>query len=205
MASPTYHKIGDHTETVQLDYDPNLISYDELLDIFWNSHDPTRSSRPGQYMKAVFYHNEQQRLQAMASAGTSAEQYGQTITPSSLSRRAVCGVSTLAHRSKGLESYALELTTVRLPIQEDLLPETANPTEPIVWPAVLGGGCAPAVPLSDGAARHSSWELRIHRALHAVYGEIPDQHPCPTDARRLPHHWAEPTPQLCRCTVATPR
>lgn len=79
MASPTYHKIGDHTETVQLDYDPNLISYDELLDIFWNSHDPTRSSRPGQYMKAVFYHNEQQRLRAMASKAAIEEKTGRTV------------------------------------------------------------------------------------------------------------------------------
>ena len=67
MAEPTYHNIGDHTETVQIDYDPNLISYDQLLDVFWNSHKPTRRSMPGQYMKAVFYHSEQQREQAIAS------------------------------------------------------------------------------------------------------------------------------------------
>lgn len=67
MAEPTYHNIGDHTETVQIDYDPNLISYDQLLDVFWNSHKPTRRSMPGQYMKAVFYRSEQQREQAIAS------------------------------------------------------------------------------------------------------------------------------------------
>ena len=67
MASPTYHNIGDHTETVQVDFDPNIISYSQLLDIFWNSHEPTGKSIPGQYMKAVFYHNEQQREQAIAS------------------------------------------------------------------------------------------------------------------------------------------
>jgi peptide methionine sulfoxide reductase MsrA len=67
MAEPTYHNIGDHTETVQIDYDPNLISYDQLLDVFWNSHKPTRRSMGGQYMKAVFYHSEQQREQAIAS------------------------------------------------------------------------------------------------------------------------------------------
>lgn len=67
MAEPTYHNIGDHTETVQIDYDPNLISYDQLLDVFWNSHKPTRRAMGGQYMKAVFYHSEQQREQAIAS------------------------------------------------------------------------------------------------------------------------------------------
>ena len=66
-ASPTYRNIGDHTETVQIDYDPKRISYDQLLEIFWSSHGPTRPSISRQYMKVVFYHNEQQRKQAMAS------------------------------------------------------------------------------------------------------------------------------------------
>lgn len=78
-ASPTYHNIGDHTETVQIDYDPNLISYEQLLDIFWNSHDPTRSSRPGQYMRAVFYHDEQQHQLAMASKSTIEEKNDSTV------------------------------------------------------------------------------------------------------------------------------
>lgn len=77
--SPTYHNIGDHTETVQIDYDPNVISYDQLLDIFWNSHDPSRSSRPGQYMRAVFFHNEQQRELALASKAAIEEKSGSTV------------------------------------------------------------------------------------------------------------------------------
>jgi len=79
MAEPTYHNIGDHTETVQIDYDPNLISYDQLLDVFWNSHKPTRRSMPGQYMKAVFYQNEQQRKQAIASKASIEEEIGSTV------------------------------------------------------------------------------------------------------------------------------
>ncbi len=79
MASPTYHNIGDHTETVQVDYDPELISYDQLLDIFWNSHKPTRRSTSGQYMKAVFYHNEQQREQAMASKSAFEDKTGSIV------------------------------------------------------------------------------------------------------------------------------
>ena len=78
-SSPTYHNIGDHTETVQIDYDPKLISYDQLLDIFWNSHKPTRRSTSGQYMKAVFYHNEQQHKQAMASKSALEDKTGSTV------------------------------------------------------------------------------------------------------------------------------
>lgn len=57
---PTYHSLGEHAETIQIDYDPARISYSELLDVFWKSHIPARSwSR--QYMSAIFYHNEDQK------------------------------------------------------------------------------------------------------------------------------------------------
>jgi methionine-S-sulfoxide reductase len=62
---PWYQSLGDHTETVQIDYDPSQISYRELLDIFWNSHDPTRQAWSRQYMTAVFFHNEEQQRLAI--------------------------------------------------------------------------------------------------------------------------------------------
>ena len=65
--SPTYRSMGDHTEAVQLDYDPRIISYEELLDIFWDNHDPSSTSFSRQYMKAIFYHNTEQRDTALAS------------------------------------------------------------------------------------------------------------------------------------------
>lgn len=57
--NPTYHSLGDHTETVQIEYDPERISYRELLVTFWESHDPT-VSRSKQYMSIIFTHNESQ-------------------------------------------------------------------------------------------------------------------------------------------------
>lgn len=65
--NPTYHSLGDHTETLQIDYDPAQISYEALLEIFWNSHNPTRRSWSRQYMSALFYHNEAQQALALAS------------------------------------------------------------------------------------------------------------------------------------------
>lgn len=59
--NPTYHDIEDHSEAVQIDYDPSLISYEELLDVFWKSHSPTRDSWSRQYRAAVFYHNAEQK------------------------------------------------------------------------------------------------------------------------------------------------
>jgi peptide-methionine (S)-S-oxide reductase len=64
--NPTYHALGDHTETIQIDYDPAVISYEKLLDVFWDSHDPT-VSEPRQYMSLIFYHNEGQKKTAFKS------------------------------------------------------------------------------------------------------------------------------------------
>ncbi len=64
--NPTYRSLGDHTETVQVDFDPTVISYQELLEVFWKSHVPGPTwSR--QYMNAVFFHNEEQKREAEAS------------------------------------------------------------------------------------------------------------------------------------------
>jgi len=65
--NPDYGHIGDHTEVVQIDYDPARISYTELLEIFWNSHDPTGRQGSRQYMRAVFYHDERQQALALES------------------------------------------------------------------------------------------------------------------------------------------
>ncbi len=65
--NPTYDDIGDHTETVQIDFDPAQITYQKLLDVFWQSHNPCAGSGKRQYMTAVFYHNDQQKKLALES------------------------------------------------------------------------------------------------------------------------------------------
>jgi peptide-methionine (S)-S-oxide reductase len=50
-----------------MDYDPAVISYEQLLDVFWDSHDPTSPSWSRQYMTAVFYHTDEQKKLAEAS------------------------------------------------------------------------------------------------------------------------------------------
>lgn len=47
--------MGDHTETMQIDYDPSVITYDELLAEFWASHRPTRSAASRQYASVIFF------------------------------------------------------------------------------------------------------------------------------------------------------
>lgn len=74
--SPSYrdvcsHRTG-HAEAVEVDYDPSRVSYERLLDIFWNNHDPTQLNRQGpdvgdQYRSAIFVHGPDQERAALAS------------------------------------------------------------------------------------------------------------------------------------------
>lgn len=59
--------MGDHTETVQIDFDPETISYEELLEVFWASHRPTVPPASRQYASIIFTHGEEQRRLAEAS------------------------------------------------------------------------------------------------------------------------------------------
>jgi peptide-methionine (S)-S-oxide reductase len=74
--NPTYEDVCSdetgHAEVVQVEYDPAQVSYDQLLDVFWKSHNPTTRNRQGpdvgsHYRSAIFYHSPEQRDLASAS------------------------------------------------------------------------------------------------------------------------------------------
>jgi len=60
--TPNYRSIGDHTEAVQLKFDPSQISYEELLNIFWKEHSPTHESHSLQYKSVIYTHTAEQKL-----------------------------------------------------------------------------------------------------------------------------------------------
>jgi peptide-methionine (S)-S-oxide reductase len=71
--NPTYEQVSyketGHAECAQITYDTSIISYDELLEVFWQTHDPTTLNRQGndvgtQYRSVIFYHNDEQKLKA---------------------------------------------------------------------------------------------------------------------------------------------
>ena len=65
--NPTYHNLGNHTESLQVDYDPSVISYKKLLDVFRDSHNPHRPSLSRQYMSIIFFHDDEQKRLAVTS------------------------------------------------------------------------------------------------------------------------------------------
>lgn len=82
MPDPTYRRIGDHTECFQVDFDPEVISYEDLLQTYWASQDPTRRSYSTQYASLVLTHNDRQLAAARDSAARLAEVLGREVTTS---------------------------------------------------------------------------------------------------------------------------
>ena len=86
--NPTYEEVSSgqtgHVEAVQIEYDPKEISYEELLDVFWHTHNPTEVNRQGpdtgsQYQAVIFYHDEKQKKLAEESKQNLTKELDQPI------------------------------------------------------------------------------------------------------------------------------
>ena len=88
VEDPTYEEVcsGEtgHAEVVRIEYDPDVVGYDELLEVFFTVHDPTQLNRQGpdigtQYRSIVVYHDEEQRRQAEAYIEALDDEYGDSV------------------------------------------------------------------------------------------------------------------------------
>ena len=86
--NPTYEEVcagtTGHAEVIQIEFDPGKISYEELLDVFWQAHDPTTLNRQGadvgtQYRSIILYHSDHQKEAAEKSKKAAASQFKNSI------------------------------------------------------------------------------------------------------------------------------
>ena len=76
---PSYYSLGDHIEVVQVEYDPDALAYEDLLDVFWANHDPFSAPYKRQYRGVVLAHDDAQRRAAQASKAALEDRTGQSV------------------------------------------------------------------------------------------------------------------------------
>ena len=88
MPDPTYRDVctntTGHVESIQIKFDPKIVTYDEIIDMFWKSHDPTSLNKQGadegsQYRSIIFYHDEKQKKTAEKSMARMQKEFDKPI------------------------------------------------------------------------------------------------------------------------------
>jgi len=79
LKDPTYHNLGDHSESIQIDFDPAKLTYDQILDRIWVSHNPCATAWSRQYMSAIFYDGDAQKKAILASKARMEEKLGKAV------------------------------------------------------------------------------------------------------------------------------
>ena len=88
VKNPAYREVCNgttgHAEVIQIHFDPQIISFDEILEVFWNTHNPTTLNQQGndigtQYRSAIFYHSDEQKAIAEKSKTAAAKDFDAPI------------------------------------------------------------------------------------------------------------------------------
>lgn len=109
---PTYHNIGDHIETIQIDYDPQKISYEAMVNIFWNGHKPSRTVWKRQYASALFFHDVHQEKIARETRAGIASDLGEKVNTELISFTKFY-MAEMYHQKYHLQGYEELMTEYR--------------------------------------------------------------------------------------------
>jgi methionine-S-sulfoxide reductase len=124
--NPDYGHIGDHTETMQVDFDPQRITYNKLLDIFWQSHKPTERSWSRQYMNAVFFHDDRQQQLARDAKAAVEKKIGQRVKTEVVPLRTFTMAEDYHQKYIIKQHYDLKAEMSRIyPLHRDFVDSTA--------------------------------------------------------------------------------
>ena len=104
--APSYYSLGDHTEVVQVEYDPDVLAYEELLSVCWSNHNPFSDGGKRQYRGVVLAHDEDQRAAAEAAKADLADRTGQLV------RTPVEALSAFTRAEDYHQKYELRSTPV---------------------------------------------------------------------------------------------
>lgn len=123
--SPNYKRMGDHTEVVQVDYDPHQITYAQLLHIFWMGHNPFSRPYSEQYKNAVFFHTKDQEQQALISRQKLSQKTKKNVQTQIVPLNSFTMAENY-HQKNLLKTHELKKEMLRIyPLQKDLVDSTA--------------------------------------------------------------------------------
>jgi peptide-methionine (S)-S-oxide reductase len=137
VANPTYAQVctgaTGHAEVIQLTYDPSVLSYEKVLEIFWEAHDPTTLNRQGedvgtQYRSIILYSNDAQKKAAEASKAAAAKRFKAPIVTEIVPLKAFYSAEAYHqnyYNSNSNQSYCQFVITPKLRklIQEGVIPQ----------------------------------------------------------------------------------
>ena len=119
-ANPTYYNLGDHTESIQIDFDPGVITYAELLELFWASHDPTLASTSVQYQSMLLTSSDAQQQMALQSRDQKHLELGKPI------QTIIAPLECFSPAEAYHQKYYLRNRSDLVAILEEVYPEEAH-------------------------------------------------------------------------------
>ena len=134
--NPTYHNIADHIETIQIDFDPQKITYEQMLKIFWQNHKPARTVWKRQYAPALFFENEYQEKLARESRAKMASKTNEIIQTEIISLEKFY-LAEMYHQKYHLQGYE-ELMGEYMDIYPDMM-DIVNSTSAARVNGYIGG------------------------------------------------------------------